>query len=50
VIVGHIFGLPVEESVLQLAGTGAVTVTVATIAGRNSLTRLRRRLRRRHCG
>jgi translation initiation factor IF-1 len=47
VIVGHVFGIPVEESVLQLAGTGAVTVTVVTIAGRDRLARLRGRLRRR---
>ena len=42
-IVGHIMGIPVEESVLQLAPAGAVTVTVFAIAGRRLLFRLRRR-------
>jgi hypothetical protein len=40
--VAHIFGIPVEESVLQLAGTGVATVTVFVLAGRASLGRLRR--------
>jgi hypothetical protein len=47
VIVAHIMGIPVEESVLQLAPAGAPTVTVVWIAGRTSLRQLRRRLRHR---
>jgi hypothetical protein len=43
VIVGHIMGIPVEESVLQLAPAGVVTVTAVAIAGRTSLGRLLRR-------
>jgi hypothetical protein len=42
-LVGHIMGLPVEESVLQLAPAGAVTLTAFAIAGRRLLGRLRRR-------
>ena len=42
-IVGHLMGIPVEESVLQLAPAGAVTVTVFAIARRRLLFRLRRR-------
>jgi hypothetical protein len=41
----HIMGLPVEESVVQLAPAGAVLVTAAAIAGRTTLDRLRRRHR-----
>jgi hypothetical protein len=41
VIVGHILGLPIEESVLQLATGGAAIVTAAAIAGRATLSRLR---------
>lgn len=44
-IVGHIMGIPVEESFLQLAPAGAATLTVLLIAGRTRLTRLGRRLR-----
>jgi hypothetical protein len=44
VIIAHIMGIPVEESFLQLAPAGAVTVTVVWIAGRTSLRQLRRRL------
>jgi hypothetical protein len=36
-------GIPVEESVLQLAPAGAVTVTAFAIAGRRLFQRLRRR-------
>jgi hypothetical protein len=49
-IVAHIMGIPVEETVLQFAGVGAVTVTTVAIAGQASLGRLRRRLRRRLLG
>jgi len=45
VIVAHVMGIPVEESVLQLAPAGAAVVTAVAIAGRASLGRLRRRLR-----
>jgi hypothetical protein len=47
VIVAHVMGLPIEESVLQLAPVGAATVTAVAIAGRASLGRLRRRLHHR---
>ena len=42
-IVAHVMGLPVEESVLQLAPAGAAMVTAVAIAGRTTLGRLRRR-------
>jgi hypothetical protein len=41
----HIMGLPIEESVLQLAPAGAVIVTSVAIVGRSTLDRLRRRHR-----
>jgi hypothetical protein len=47
VILAHIMGIPVEESVLQLAPAGAAMVTVAAIAGRTRFGRLRRQLRHR---
>jgi uncharacterized membrane protein AbrB (regulator of aidB expression) len=47
VILGHIFGIPVEESVLQYAPAGAATMTVLAIAGRSTLGRLLTRVRRR---
>ena len=43
----HITGIPVEESVLQLAPAGAAMVTAVAMFGRTSLGRLRRRLRQR---
>ena len=46
-IVGHIAGLPIEESVLQLAPACAAMATMVAIAGRTGLGRLRRRLRHR---
>jgi RNA polymerase sigma-70 factor (ECF subfamily) len=45
-ILAHIMGIPVEESVLQLAPAGAAMVTAVAIAGRARLGRLRRRLDR----
>jgi hypothetical protein len=42
-MLAHVMGIPVEESVLQLAPAGAVTVTLVAIAGRTWLGRLRRR-------
>jgi hypothetical protein len=44
-ILAHIAGIPVEESVLQLAPAGAAIMTAVAIAGRAGLGRLRRRLR-----
>jgi hypothetical protein len=46
-IVAHIMGLPVEETVLQFAPAGAATVTVAAFVGRAKLARLLKRVRRR---
>jgi hypothetical protein len=43
----HILGIPVEESVLQLAPAGAALVTVVWIAGRSRLDWLRRLVRHR---
>ena len=45
-IVGHVMGIPVEESVLQFATAGA-TVTAVVYAGRSTLGRFWGRLRRR---
>jgi hypothetical protein len=39
-------GLPIEESVLQLAPAAAVMTTAAAIVARAGLDRLRRHLRR----
>jgi hypothetical protein len=47
VIVAHIMGLPVEESVLQLAPAGAAAVTIFGVAGRTTFGRLVSRIRRR---
>jgi len=44
VILAHIAGIPIEESVLQLAPAGAAMATVVAIAGKTCLGRLRRRL------
>jgi len=44
-IIAHIMGLPVEESVVQLAPAGAALFTAVAIAGRTTLGRLRRRHR-----
>ncbi len=43
-IIGHIMGIPVEESFLQLAPAGAVAVTVAAIAARTRLGRVLARI------
>jgi hypothetical protein len=45
-IVAHIFGIPVEESVLQLAPAGVAIATAFAIAVRTTLDRLRRSVRR----
>ena len=47
VTLAHIIGLPVEESVLQLAPAAVAAVTAIAVAGRTSLGQLRRRLGRR---
>jgi hypothetical protein len=39
-IVGHVMGLPIEESVLQLAPAGAAIVTAFAIAGRTTIGRI----------
>ena len=46
-IVGHVMGLPVEESVLQLAPAGAAVLTALAVAARVQLGRLRGKVRRR---
>ena len=43
-ILGHIAGIPVEESVLQLAPAGAAMATVVAITGKTCLGRLSRRV------
>jgi hypothetical protein len=43
VILAHVMGLPIEESVVQLMPAGAAMVTVVVIAGRATFARLRRR-------
>jgi len=47
-IVAHILGLPVEESVLQLAPVGAALLTAVAVVGRTTLDRLLRRDCERH--
>jgi hypothetical protein len=46
VIVAHIMGIPVEESILQLVPVGATVVAAVAIVGRTTLDRLRRSTRR----
>jgi hypothetical protein len=46
-IVGHIIGLPIEETVLQLVPTAAVVVSVLAVAGRVRVKRMRYQLWRR---
>jgi hypothetical protein len=46
-IVAHVMGLPVEESLLQLGSAGAAVITTVALAGRTSLSMLRRRFRHR---
>ena len=41
-IVAHVMGLPIEESVLQLAPAAAAILAAATIASRSALGKLRR--------
>ena len=49
-MLAHVMGMPVEESILQLAPAGAAMVTAVAIAARAGLGRLRRRLRHRSHG
>jgi hypothetical protein len=46
-MLGHIAGAPVEETVVQFAGSGAVMVTAVVLLGRARLGRIVSRLRRR---
>ena len=41
-IVAHVMGRPVEESVLQLAPAGAAMVTAVAIAARTAIGRIHR--------
>jgi hypothetical protein len=40
-MLAHVMGIPVEETVLQLIPAGSALVTVVWITGRTSLHRLR---------
>ena len=44
-IVAHVMGLPIEESVLQLAPAGVAVMTAFAVVGGTQLARFRRRLR-----
>ena len=44
-ILAHVMGVPLEETVLQLAPAGAATLTALALAGRATLGRLVTRLR-----
>jgi hypothetical protein len=46
-MLAHIMGAPVEETVVQFAGSGAVMVTAVALLGRTKVGRLLTRLRRR---
>jgi hypothetical protein len=46
-MVGHIAGAPVEETVVQFVGSGAVMLTAVVLLGRAQLARLLTRRRRR---
>jgi uncharacterized membrane protein AbrB (regulator of aidB expression) len=45
VILAHIIGIPVEETVLQFAPAGVATVAAFAIAGRTRLGRLLTRIK-----
>ena len=47
VILGHVNGVPVEETILQLASAGVMTVATIAVAAEVTVRRLRERLRRR---
>ena len=46
-ILGHVMGIPIEESLLQLAPAGAAIGTALAVAVHTSLSRLRRSTRNR---
>jgi hypothetical protein len=48
-VIAHVMGLPIEESLLQLAPAG-LAMTVVVIAGRSSFGRLRGRILHRSPG
>jgi hypothetical protein len=50
VIVGHVQGSPIEESLLQLAPACAAMLTVAAVAARAGVDRLKRRVQRARMG
>jgi len=45
VITAHVMGLPIEESVLQLAPVGGAIISAFVVASRSRLSQLHRRLR-----
>jgi uncharacterized membrane protein YhaH (DUF805 family) len=47
VILGHVAGVPVEETVMQLAAAGVMSVATIGVAAEVTVRRLRARLRRR---
>jgi hypothetical protein len=49
-MIAHVIGIPIEETVLQLAPAGAAMMSAAAIAVRRGLGRLRRRIRPRPPG
>jgi hypothetical protein len=46
-MLGHIMGIPVEETVLPLATAGAAALSAAAIVGRARIGRMLDRMRRR---
>jgi len=46
VILGHVNGVPVEETVIQFASAGVMTVATLGVAAEVTFRRLRARLRR----
>ncbi len=44
-MIAHIMGLPIEESVLELAPAGAAVMSAVAVVGRTWLVRMGRRLR-----
>jgi hypothetical protein len=46
-MLAHVIGMPVEETVLQVAPAAAAAATLLAINARDGLSRLRDRLRRR---
>ena len=46
-ILGHIFGIPIEETAAQLVPAGAAAFALCALAARATLERVRDRTRRR---